>query len=238
MVRKGFTLIELLVVIAIIAILAAILFPVFVSAVEQGRAATCKGNLKQLGAAFQLYSEDNNGCYPNCYSYTDWSTNVSLWFFTIPKYINAKHTYTSWSDASKSGVFSCPSCPKVYLDSSQPGGSYARGLAYAMNLGVSGSPVGQVKRASKTVLVVDGGPDKLVDQYNYGVYDPSGLKNPAPPFDTPSPTRCRSAKRHNGGANFALCDGHVQWSKRGSIFYTDAAAKKKVSASIDDKPYD
>jgi prepilin-type N-terminal cleavage/methylation domain-containing protein len=56
--RSGFTLIELLVVIAIIAILAAILFPVFGRAREQARKATCQSNMKQLGLAFAMYLQD------------------------------------------------------------------------------------------------------------------------------------------------------------------------------------
>src|SRR5437870_4404146 len=56
--RKGFTLIELLVVIAIIAILAAILFPVFAQARNKARAAVCSSNLKQIGTAVQMYAQD------------------------------------------------------------------------------------------------------------------------------------------------------------------------------------
>jgi prepilin-type N-terminal cleavage/methylation domain-containing protein/prepilin-type processing-associated H-X9-DG protein len=63
--RFGFTLIELLVVIAIIAILAAILFPVFARAREAARKATCQSNLRQIGMAFLQYAADNDGCYPN-----------------------------------------------------------------------------------------------------------------------------------------------------------------------------
>ncbi len=63
--RRAFTLIELLVVIAIIAILAAILFPVFARAREQARKITCASNLRQIGNAFAMYVEDYDGGYPN-----------------------------------------------------------------------------------------------------------------------------------------------------------------------------
>ncbi|MBW3625814.1 MAG: DUF1559 domain-containing protein, partial [Armatimonadetes bacterium] len=63
--RGGFTLIELLVVIAIIAILAAILFPVFAKARERARQTSCLNNMKQLGTGFQMYMDDYEGHYPN-----------------------------------------------------------------------------------------------------------------------------------------------------------------------------
>lgn len=63
--RRGFTLIELLVVIAIIAILAAILFPVFMTAKERARQTKCLNNLKQLTQAFRQYCDDYNGCMPS-----------------------------------------------------------------------------------------------------------------------------------------------------------------------------
>jgi len=62
--RRGFTLIELLVVIAIIAILAAILFPVFARAREKARQASCKSNLKQLGLATIMYAQDYDEALP------------------------------------------------------------------------------------------------------------------------------------------------------------------------------
>ena len=63
-IKKGFTLIELLVVIAIIAILAAILFPVFAQAREKARQTSCLSNCKQLGTALQLYVDDYEETFP------------------------------------------------------------------------------------------------------------------------------------------------------------------------------
>ncbi len=62
--RRGFTLIELLVVIAIIAILAAILLPVFAQAREKARTASCQSNLKQIGLAFRMYVQDYDERFP------------------------------------------------------------------------------------------------------------------------------------------------------------------------------
>src|SRR5437667_8060368 len=66
---KGFTLIELLVVIAIIAILAAILFPVFARAREAARKTSCLSNMKQLGLASNMYKQDYDECYADSRSF-------------------------------------------------------------------------------------------------------------------------------------------------------------------------
>src|SRR5687767_6194063 len=69
--KSGFTLIELLVVIAIIAILAAILFPVFARARENARRASCQSNLKQVGLGFVQYTQDYDERYPMLFEGAD-----------------------------------------------------------------------------------------------------------------------------------------------------------------------
>jgi prepilin-type N-terminal cleavage/methylation domain-containing protein/prepilin-type processing-associated H-X9-DG protein len=75
---KGFTLIELLVVIAIIAILAAILFPVFAQAREKARQTTCASNLKQMGLGLLQYSQDNDEVFP-CAGANNASSGANYW---------------------------------------------------------------------------------------------------------------------------------------------------------------
>jgi prepilin-type N-terminal cleavage/methylation domain-containing protein len=80
--KKAFTLIELLVVIAIIAILASILFPVFARARENARRASCLSNLKQIGLATMMYTQDYDEGYPYALTLipTDANTPGGTWF--------------------------------------------------------------------------------------------------------------------------------------------------------------
>jgi prepilin-type N-terminal cleavage/methylation domain-containing protein/prepilin-type processing-associated H-X9-DG protein len=94
--RSGFTLIELLVVIAIIAILAAILFPVFAQAREKARQAACLSNLKQLGLAQSMYTQDYDETLPKAiHQMPDGS--LFIWPLEVAPYV--KNT----------AVFRCPS---------------------------------------------------------------------------------------------------------------------------------
>ena len=103
---RGFTLIELLVVIAIIAILAAILFPVFAQARESARMSSCLSNMKQLGLALRMYAQDYDETYSNV-RLTDGpggrlDTGI-VWMNVVQPYIKNK------------GIFGCPANP--YKDS-------------------------------------------------------------------------------------------------------------------------
>ncbi len=106
--RRGFTLIELLVVIAIIAILAAILFPVFARARENARKANCMSNVKQLGLGFQQYKQDYDETWPAMYwSGSRWEPYPYYWGGEIQPYVK------------NSKIFLCPSkqdtvCSYIY----------------------------------------------------------------------------------------------------------------------------
>jgi prepilin-type N-terminal cleavage/methylation domain-containing protein/prepilin-type processing-associated H-X9-DG protein len=112
--RKGFTLIELLVVIAIIAILAAILFPVFAQAREKARQITCVSNEKQIGLAVLMYVQDADDAYPMVYN--NYKTPGAPAAFTgcdlaLNPYIkNGNISNTDNGDVS-GGVWNCPSSP-------------------------------------------------------------------------------------------------------------------------------
>ncbi len=91
MMRQGFTLIELLVVIAIIAVLAAILFPVFSAAREKARATTCISNMRQQGLAMLQYVQDYDGVY---LPFPQWKSRLDLYM-------------------SNRNLFECPSRPQL-----------------------------------------------------------------------------------------------------------------------------
>src|SRR5207247_1686725 len=109
--QGGFTLIELLVVIAIIAILAAILFPVFAQAREKARSSSCLSNQKQIALAFSMYSQDYDETYPPGF-FTDPVTSITYrWEDSVKPYIKGGNV---------GGILTCPSAS-------------SRAYAYSMN---------------------------------------------------------------------------------------------------------
>jgi prepilin-type N-terminal cleavage/methylation domain-containing protein len=92
--RTGFTLIELLVVIAIIAILAAILFPVFARARENARRSLCQSNSKQLGLGMMQYTQDYDEKFPAWWGYTDGSSPLP-WELAIQPYVRSTQVFSA-----------------------------------------------------------------------------------------------------------------------------------------------
>lgn len=121
--RPGFTLIELLVVIAIIAILAAILFPVFAQARAKARQTMCISNLKQIGLATLQYAQDYDQTYPNGWhpdGVNGQYTGTDMWRITILPYCGKRSAVVKNSDLynapdqqnwNSNSVLSCPDAP-------------------------------------------------------------------------------------------------------------------------------
>lgn len=134
--KRGFTLIELLVVIAIIAILAAILFPVFARAREKARAAACQSNLKQIGLGMLQYSQDYDESYVASYYGGTAGNNTNTDGVNTWKWMDAIYPYIKSEQ-----VFNCPSAfrngsatgniPYTYNTSGPSGAAYG---SYAINV--------------------------------------------------------------------------------------------------------
>ena len=216
--RRGFTLIELLVVIAIIAILAAILFPVFARAREKANQASCQSNLKQIGLAFKMYASDYDTRNPQItsgqpalwgcpdYSCSGGENPDGRWYNVIKPYVkndqifvcpsraNWTHGYCVWVP------YNCPS-GKVYPLIMRQGSSYPAPLE------------SDIEYPGNTILATDAyrwgvgvwinyiftnyelthGMYTGGEQYGYGMY------------------------RHNETTNCLFCDGHVKARRMGSI---------------------
>jgi prepilin-type N-terminal cleavage/methylation domain-containing protein/prepilin-type processing-associated H-X9-DG protein len=230
--REGFTLIELLVVIAIIAILAAILFPVFAQAREKARAASCLSNNKQISLAFSMYKQDYDETYPPA-AQVDANGNTIWWETSVTPYIKG---------GDVGGILTCPSAA-------------SRAYAYSMNWSMSGASDATASRPADTILSADAAQDPSLASKTAG--DPAlGLPQAAPEFlytytgsgeslwttppnfktvkGDPNATIVPSVNhggtlpdedshkaaglmryRHNDGVNAAFADGHTKFVREG-----------------------
>ncbi len=206
--NKGFTLIELLVVIAIIAILAAILFPVFAAARENARKATCIANLKQLGMAFNMYGNDNKEYFPPWSLTNNWDN--TLWWYNLD-------TYIKQVDAGRlKGVYLCPSAPKVIDPTTSKVADETLRRCYGYNAYYLGSFIdwptvhkaAELSSPASTVLLIDHWHwDRSRQQYTKGI----GSAVSFPPSTTyAAPDRVWPAGRHKGLTPVVFCDFHVR----------------------------
>jgi prepilin-type N-terminal cleavage/methylation domain-containing protein/prepilin-type processing-associated H-X9-DG protein len=214
--QRGFTLIELLVVIAIIAILAAILFPVFAQAREKARQATCLSNNKQLGLATLMYAQDYDETFPPCLT-----MQQGNWMGAFPDYVRYKGFMRSLMDPYIKNV-DLWLCPSQHLKRA-PEGEYT-GYAYnALYLGgcerynppytlTPPAALAKIQAPAQTVLGVENWPSAN------RAYPPSSA--------------CLTAEqkkywwllwfapenqqkwRHNDGMVVLLVDGHAKWFRK------------------------
>ena len=138
---RAFTLIELLVVIAIIAILAAILFPVFATAREKARASSCTSNLKQLGIAFLQYEQDYDELNPHGRDGGTTGWQGDGWAFCIYPYVKSK------------GVFTCPDDTyNVQSNSTAPSDAI---ISYAENTQIQSIAMTKATAPAKLVQLIE-----------------------------------------------------------------------------------
>ena len=191
-------------VIAIIAILAAILFPAFMTAKEHGRMASCLSNLKQLGTGFTLYMDNNNGGYPASQQYTntpgipggvvvvpqDWEGSLYPSQQAYPQkgqiwqYVRSKKVYLCPTDA---GI--APTGPGAY-----PFKDYA--ISYSMNsyLSLTKQSAVQMRNVSRMMLIIHEG-RKWINDAKFSMWSTGDV-----PDDI-----------HFGGTCLLYADFHAKW---------------------------
>jgi len=220
-VKRGFTLIELLVVIAIIAILAAILFPVFARARENARRASCQSNLKQIALGIVMYKQDYDARYPTYYGGHASATTVTAsnsygWADAMQPYLKSTQIFQCPSESSGPGPANATT-PSLSPDPSQAGYT-----DYWLNLMASGQSDSSFNSPSTTVLLGDGSSSTSL-YYVYGNPTSNYTGTTGGQYACTTPVTSLSsaekaylgsgAHRHLTGTNVAYADGHVKWEK-------------------------
>jgi prepilin-type N-terminal cleavage/methylation domain-containing protein/prepilin-type processing-associated H-X9-DG protein len=199
--RKGFTLIELLVVIAIIAILAAILFPVFAKAREKARQASCLSNMKQFGIGILSYAQDYDEKLVLYYQYNPYAINLRWWGDMIQPYVKNYQLLSCPSGSWSYGSLRMAGDPNPLICSyAIPAISHDATHTVIPTLWAAG--LAGIQAPAETIIVAEsigseiftGGTNdnRLLDIIGFGA-------------------NCRVARRHNDGFNVTFLDGHAKW---------------------------
>jgi prepilin-type N-terminal cleavage/methylation domain-containing protein/prepilin-type processing-associated H-X9-DG protein len=208
--RSGFTLIELLVVIAIIAILAAILFPVFAQARERARATSCMSNQKQIGTALLTYAGDWDDTYPTYNS-------PGLWVTPLNSIIKIAQNKTK----EGGNVFICPStsepsCTGCFAPDAKTQWQWGDGTANGSNVGsythngwTYDCSEGDFKSPANTMFDSDG---IWIDAW------PTHTQPIAKDGNKPGTNKAGieriAISRHGNGINVTFADGHAKFYDR------------------------
>jgi len=207
--RKGFTLIELLVVIAIIAILAAILFPVFAKAREKARQSTCMNNVKQMCNAAMMYVQDYDETFMCATPGVE-----AFWPQQLQPYIKASH------------VYKCPSIGLWAAPSADWGGqTFPEGLpnycfTYPLWDKRNGAPtsVASIPAPADKHMVFDS--NTLIGGYSVFATTATSCGHTFcdPDNEQASNGTITKYAPHSGGANIGFCDGHAKWQSNTQIW--------------------
>ena len=186
--RKGFTLIELLVVIAIIAILAAILFPVFARAREKARQASCLSNQKQIALAWHMYTQDYDETVPRYY-YNVYHPVPNEFGYGSGYYVRTLDVLHPYINNMQ--VRFCPS--DSYRDRFKLNYGYNYRYLGAWHADGAGS-LAEITEPASTICIGESN-----NGYDV-IYAPGIAEAVRVSWD-----------RHNGGSNYSFCDGHAKW---------------------------
>ncbi|MBI5831466.1 MAG: DUF1559 domain-containing protein [Armatimonadetes bacterium] len=224
--RQGFTLIELLVVIAIIAILAAILFPVFAKAREKARQASCLNNLKQIGVGLMQYVQDYDESMPY-----DWCAGNNqggnsagatgpqpfYWMNGAVKEPNPYRWCGRVQPYIKSlNVFQCPSgiasTSGAALPANETMSYWTNGAVFCATNGTSAMAIASIVAPTECVAVYDD-----FDCYRRGEVIFRPYRNGATLLDSGSLANTNRRWAHLDGMNAIYCDGHAKWQKGAAL---------------------
>lgn len=233
--RSAFTLIELLVIIAVIALLAAILFPVFTRAREQARKTACLSNLRQIGVALSLYTSDYDGGYPNTGDPYLWVGKRFRWPIMPYLALGQKQGIDFTNSGGATSILLCPS------DTLSGDGYDATSYCYSAAFYHTPEQVAQIGIPHLRAALNTPGPGtECVTQSEPDVTLPSrkvlvgeyfnshehGSGNPVGYWGTLTPSGSAGADRVTGARNYVFADGHA-----GFVF-----ASRQTRTLLDDCP--
>jgi prepilin-type N-terminal cleavage/methylation domain-containing protein/prepilin-type processing-associated H-X9-DG protein len=213
MTKRGFTLIELLVVIAIIAILAAILFPVFAKAREKARQSSCLSNVKQIVLGLMQYAQDYDERLPAGHTYAG---GVGVWYLAIDPYIKNTQVRMCPSDGATPAI--PPTCSY--------GVSY-NNIFTDTGTGPRGASLGSLTAPADTLIMGDSAGIAGPSTWYYYSLKPYALGTSGQTYNCiPHPGR------HNGGNNVGFADGHAKWIATQTMLDRNWSGWQSAPASI------